>query len=374
MKPIMKTLFFSPVVFCKKVSLTAGIILVSFLLLSTATEAQSASTMPKLGVQLLLNMNGGSQNTADAFVVAFDPSFSSTVGPEDSYKFTNLDENIAVNRNGITLSIEGRPTISSYDTIPIKVWQYRHTNYCLKFTSVNFPSNLVAVLKDNYLQQDFQINLDSISCFNYDITSDPASSAADRLCIVFKPASTLSLGISDLSAYTKDKGIQLEWKSLKDEGVNNYTIEKSANGIQFSEQAKISSKETGSLQTYSWYDAMPVAGTNFYRIKVLNKSGGITNSSIVKVNMIKASNSSMSIFPNPVKGERIGLQLDNLNKGNYKAILYNNSGQVVFTQIIVFEGGSASKNLQLNNAVKKGVYTLLLVNEENKLSTRVIID
>ena len=82
----------------------------------------------------------------------------------------------------------------------------------------------------------------------------------------------------------------------------------------------------------------------------------------------------MSVFPNPVKGDRIGLQLDNLNKGNYKAILYNNSGQPVFTQNIVFEGGSASKNIQLNNAIKKGVYTLLLVNEENKFSTRIIID
>ena len=369
----MKTFVFSAVIFCKKISLTASTILVSFLLLSIAAQAQSPATMPKLAVQLLLNLNGGSQNTADAFVVVYDPSFSSNVGPEDSYKFTNLDENIAVNRNGASLSIEGRPTISSYDTIPIKVWQYRHTNYSLKFTSTNFPNNLVAMLKDNYLQQDFQINLDSITSFNYNVTSDPASSAADRLCIVFKPASTLSLGISDLSAFTKDKGIQLEWKSLKDEGVNNYTIEKSSNGIHFSEQAKIASKESGTLQTYRWYDLTPSVGINFYRIKILSKSGSINYSSIAKVTSIKTA-ISMSVFPNPVKGDRIGIQLDNLNKGNYKAILYNNSGQPVFTQNIVFEGGSASKNIQLNNAIKKGVYTLLLVNEENKFSTRIIID
>lgn len=370
---IMKTLFLSPVIYCKKIPFTIGLLCVSLLLLSSIVHAQPSATMPKIAVQLLLNENGGVQNSADGFVVVYDPSFSKAIGPEDSYKFTNIDENMAINRNGVNLSIEGRPNIMDFDTIPLKVWQYRHNTYCLKFMCNNFPTTLAAVLKDNFLQQDFPINVDSITCINYNITSDPASYAPDRLCIVFKPASSLPLFITGLSGYIKDKGIQIDWKSQNDIGISNYAIEKSNNGLQFSEVAKINSKGSSISQNYSWYDVAPLSGANFYRIKLTEKSGQIKYTSIVKVNTIK-SGSGISVYPNPAKGDRIGLQMENLEKGNYKVMLYNNAGQIVNTQSVVFEGGSASRIIQMPNLVKKGAYTLLLVNENNKFSTRLIID
>lgn len=369
----MKTFRFSPTLFCKKIPFTVSTFFITLLLFSSVAKAQPSPNMTKFAVQLLLNGNGGSQNSADGFVVVFDPSFSPAVGPEDSYKFNNLDENMAINRNGVSLSIEGRPNIINFDTIPIKIWQYRHSSYCLKFISSNFPTTLVAVLKDNYLQQDFPINIDSITCINYDVTSDPASSASDRLCVVFKPASSLPLNITGLSGFIKDKGIQIEWRSQNDAGTTNYVIEKSTSGQQFNEVAKMSSKGSNIAQNYSWYDASPYAGTNFYRIKVIEKSGQVNYSAIIKVNLSKGA-SGISIFPNPAKGDRLGLQMDNIEKGNYKAMLYNNSGQIVFTQSISFDGGSASRNIQMTNVVKKGAYTLILINENNKFSKRIIID
>ena len=372
-KLIMKTLLNFPLLSCKKIPFAASSLFITLLLMSMFVQAQPSPSMPKIALQLLLNENGGTQNSADGLVVVFDPSFSKAVGPEDSYKFTNIDENMAVNRNGINLSIEGRPNITDFDTIPLKVWQYRHNNYCLKFLCSNFSTTLAAVLKDNYLQQDFPINMDTTTCINYNITSDPASYASDRLCIVFKPASSLPLNISGLAGYIKDKGIQIDWRSQSDVSVINYAIEKSNTGQQFSEVAKIISKESNSAQNYSWYDASPLSGTNLYRIRLTERSGQIKYSSIVKVNTSK-SVSGISVFPNPAKGDRIGLQMENIEKGNYKAILYNNSGQVVNTQNILFEGGSASKIIQMTNVVKKGTYTLLLANENNKFTTRIIID
>src|SRR4051812_18068247 len=83
-----------------------------FLLLLILTNSSSFSfaqqaNMSKLSVQLLLNLKGGPQNTADGLVAVFADNFSKKIGNEDSYKFTNLDENIAINRDGVNLSIEG---------------------------------------------------------------------------------------------------------------------------------------------------------------------------------------------------------------------------------------------------------------------------
>ncbi|MEJ7681475.1 MAG: hypothetical protein WKG06_27215 [Segetibacter sp.] len=59
------------------------------------------SQVTKLSVQLLLNLNEGLQNNADGVTVFFDDNFSTAIGNEDSYKFTNLDENLAISNKGI---------------------------------------------------------------------------------------------------------------------------------------------------------------------------------------------------------------------------------------------------------------------------------
>jgi hypothetical protein len=124
---------------------------------------------------------------ADACIVAFDSSFSKSIGGEDSYKFSNSDENLAINRNGTFLSIEGRPDINGNDTVPLSIWQYRQSDYYLSFKATNFPVQLSAILKDKFLNVDQSIDLYGTTVVNLTITSNAASAAADRFYIVFKP-------------------------------------------------------------------------------------------------------------------------------------------------------------------------------------------
>jgi hypothetical protein len=275
---------------------------------------RGAGDMTKISVQLMLNMDAGNENAADGLVAVFQDGFFKTIGDEDSYKFGNLDENIAINRNGTDLSIEGRPSITVNDTIPLKVWQYRQKDYWLKLEAKNFPPAVNGVVKDEFLKKETPVNLSSSTYIPFNITNDPKSSATNRFSILFETYVTLPVVITSLKAYMKEKGIQVEWNIATETNVKFYEVEKSADGQQFEKACSIPSKGNSTVaQTYNWYDATPNTGANFYRIKITDKNGTVTYSSIVSVN-IKNATTFVSVFPNPVKGKNIGLQIITLKK------------------------------------------------------------
>ncbi len=147
----------------------------------------------KLAIQLLLNTNGGPQNTADGVAAFYADNFSSAVGNEDSYKWTNLDENLAINCKGKLLSIEGRPTIHGSDTLNLVMWQFRQKSYYFQLNASNFAQSVKAVVKDNYLHKETVVNLSSVTLLPFSITTDSASFAANRFSVIFKTVRALPL-------------------------------------------------------------------------------------------------------------------------------------------------------------------------------------
>jgi hypothetical protein len=185
-----------------------------FLLLTLFTQLYFISSAqppvrPKLAIQLLLNTNPGPENTADGVVAFFDDNFSFSIGGEDSYKWTNLDENLAIVRNEKLLSIEGRPLIHYNDTMRLKMWTFRQKNYYLKFAASSFASTVTAVVRDNYLNKETAVDLSSSTLVPFSLTPDSASFAANRFSVVFKTAKvfTLSGAMKFSSVFREDASI-----------------------------------------------------------------------------------------------------------------------------------------------------------------------
>jgi hypothetical protein len=174
-------------------SLKVFLLLLLFVPSYFLAEAQSQAR-PMLSVQLLLNTNEGSENTADGAVALFDDRFSYLIGDEDSYKLTNPDENLAINCRGTLLSIDGQPGIHGSDTLLLKMWTFRQKSYYLQLTGSNFNAGVKAVIKDNYLGTETLVDLSSVTLLHFNISTDQASFANDRFSILFKTKRTLPAG------------------------------------------------------------------------------------------------------------------------------------------------------------------------------------
>jgi predicted ThiF/HesA family dinucleotide-utilizing enzyme len=187
-------------------------------------------------------------------------------------------------------------------------------------------------------------------------------------------AAALPVSFAGAKAYAKEKGVQVEWSIATESNISYYAVERSVNGKDFSSIGIVESKgNNSSLTSYSFFDATPIAGTNYYRIKALDKDGSFKYTAIMQVNISKGK-ADVIIAPNPVRNNDLNVQLSGFAKGNYTVRVLNNVGQVVFTAQVAAENGSISQTFRLPGNIRTGVYTLQVAGNDINLNKKIAIE
>jgi hypothetical protein len=185
---------------------------------------------------------------------------------------------------------------------------------------------------------------------------------------IFTNSSSLPTTITSLQAFQKNTSIQVEWNTKNETNLSSYEVEKSSNGSSFSKAGTVIAK---GLSSYNWFDASPTNGSNYYRLKMMDKDGSFKYSSIVNVK-VGGSKNVFTIAGNPSKNNSLVLQMENVDKGSYALSIYNNAGQLMMNRTIVHEGGSATQTVHLSN-VSAGTYQLSIVGKSIKITKTVLV-
>ncbi len=207
------------------------------------------------------------------------------------------------------------------------------------------------------------------------ITSNNSVGNFSPFALASSSSNTNSLPVvfADVKAYEKNNGVQIEWSNLTEKDVAKYTIERSANGRDFSsirQQLPVSNQNDKA--DYNALDALPLSGVNYYRNKAEETPGKIVYSKILSVNT-GAQARGMKLYPNPVSGNQLTISFTNLKRGQYRLRVINNAGQDVFRQIITNHGRSLTQTLDLPVSVKPGVYNMLVTGDDYRESKMFIV-
>lgn len=325
-------------------------------------------------VQLYFNEPSGYRRLSDEADAWFGSNYSKAVNEDDAREINNWDENISIARDGKHLAIEQRPVIMLRDTLPLFMNNMKQQDYEFEFRPQAFTNTaLSAELIDNFLNRRTPLSVTSPSVVSFTVTADAASSASDRFMVVFGPGRALPIDVLSIQARAENNGVQVDWQAKTEQDMDHYEVEKSLDGSNFSKKNTTAAIGNSSTPVnYCWFDASPVKGNNFYRVKAFDKAGAIKYTSIVKVN-IGSSAPAIAVVPNPISTSAFGLQLTDLDKGTYTLILYNNLGQQVYNSKLQHDGGSVLKRIELNVTLANGGYRLLLLGENNVRLTAAII-
>lgn len=182
----------------------------------------------------------------------------------------------------------------------------------------------------------------------------------------------LPVKLLNLTGYIKNQGIQLEWKTQSEINMERYDVERSSNGQQFVKTGTVQTKGNSNVVlSYAWFDASPFNNINYYRIKSVEKSGVVSYSEVIKVNII-SGRSEIVFYPNLVISNTINLQLKNIPQGAYSLSLINTLGQQVFKKLILHDGSTSMQAVPVNN-VPAGMYFLNLSGNGIKFTKQVQI-
>lgn len=165
----------------------------------------------------------------------------------------------------------------------------------------------------------------------------------------------------------------MEWTNLSEAGVQTYTVEKSADGLQFAALSQVSARSNAATrEAYNQQDLQPGAQT-YYRIKATELSGEVSYSPVVKVIRGDAGAETFSIYPNPVQGKQFTLQYKGQPREPIRLQLFSSAGQVVYSNNWIHPGGQAAQTVELPANLTKGLYYLQLSGDNRRESRPVVI-
>jgi hypothetical protein len=336
----------------------------------SANVSRLGETMPTLDVVLYAQNADSSMYITDGVKMNFDNSYSTDIDNEDVRKINNSYDNIALKNGTTNLIVERRGNLQPNDTIKFNLSGMRIANYRLDIDpSVLNYQGLEATFVDKFLQSRTPVSLTDITSIAFTTTADAASRAADRFMLVFKKVTSVSF-INIAAERTTDKAVKINWTVDYEVGVDNYTIEQSNDGINFTIIATENTPiNNASVANYSYLHKGASVQKNWYRIKANTASGTAKYSAIALVNEVQktitAPSPSIAIA---LKAGMVNVILKNELAGKYNFVITNSAGQVIKQSLANVNNASFTHNLQIGE-IASGNYQLTVINTNGEKTT-----
>lgn len=205
------------------------------------------------------------------------------------------------------------------------------------------------------------------------VTDDPKTGAALDPTITLLNQWPLPIFFGAIRGYQYNSGINVQWDILTETDTKEYEVEKADANFRFSKVGTVpATGNNGSSITYTWFDAFPNQGNNYYRIKGISLDGNVKYSAIVNVKLTGTKN-TIVIAPNPVQGKVLTLQFQGVVRDNYAVKLVNSLGQQVMFTTIKHSGGYATETINLGR-LAAGTYWMEIKSEGLRFVKQVMIE
>lgn len=169
---------------------------------------------------------------------------------------------------------------------------------------------------------------------------------------------------------------QLSWTTASEKNNDYFAVERSADGVTFSQVGSVHGHGTAfTTSTYAYTDAgiaQRATGTVYYRLRQVNFDGTAAYSPVQVLVLGEARDTAatLNLYPNPAGASAATITLDllALPQGTYQASLLNALGASVATATV--QGGQALP-LALPTALPAGTYLVLVQGNGLRLTQRL---
>lgn len=176
----------------------------------------------------------------------------------------------------------------------------------------------------NYLNGDIA----EILVYNRVLSSAETTVVMNYLSVkypAFSSCAPLPVKISSFDVHAVHSTVKLKWIAEDELNIDRYDVQRSSDGITWKSAGAVPATTSHQpRKEYSYDDAVPLQGWNYYRLASINKNGGFEYSSVKKVLMEQTE--SVVLFPNPAKNSFV-LQTNSSNL--LCATIYNSLGMMI---------------------------------------------
>ncbi len=177
----------------------------------------------------------------------------------------------------------------------------------------------------------------------------------------------LPVELLSFSASLAGDEVLIDWTVGAEINVADYIVERSADGAVFSDIASVAPQGAGAMYQYS--DAAPLAGTSYYRLRIVDEDGSVAHSGIEVINRsagaeVVAPFGKTYLFPNPAQSQT-RIHLARVPQGA-RLELIDATGRVLISQSAINPSSQILQNISLpldTSNLPAGVYAVKLYAE-----------
>lgn len=186
--------------------------------------------------------------------------------------------------------------------------------------------------------------------------------------------SPLPVKLISFNALLDENKVDITWTTASEVNNDYFTIERSKDGKQFEEVAKVKGAgTTNSMMEYFETDYEPLTGISYYRLKQTDFDGTFTYSPLVPVNFTaKGSDDKMKIFPNPIAStDRVYVEVPAAELETL-VVLRDMAGTEHYSKVVLSAQGNQLVAIDLEKKLVPGTY-LVVASSNNKIFSEKLI-
>ncbi|MEO7309117.1 MAG: T9SS type A sorting domain-containing protein [Chitinophagaceae bacterium] len=178
----------------------------------------------------------------------------------------------------------------------------------------------------------------------------------------------LPITLGNFSATIRNKSVLIEWNTLTEANNAGFSVEKSIDGINFSQVAYVRTKaingNSATQLNYQLEDAKLLTGKSFYRLKQVDKDGKASYSSIRNVLNANGLNLlSATILTNPVQ-DNLAINIKSPATKSVVITITNATGAILLNMQKIVTTGENNLSLSLSN-IPTGLFMVTIKDTDN---------
>ena len=187
----------------------------------------------------------------------------------------------------------------------------------------------------------------------------------------------LPIVLESFSGAPQGTGVLLGWKAGVESGLSRYEVESSVDGTVFGGIGIVAAGGVGGASSggtatgvYQFFQANPVTGNNYYRLKMVNVDGTFTYSNVVEVNIAAGTGLLVQVLGNPFVSS-CTLSVMTAEAGAVNVRLADISGKILWQGSKVLSAGANTFPLGQTSLLARGIYLLTVCEKQQQQTVKL---
>ncbi len=185
----------------------------------------------------------------------------------------------------------------------------------------------------------------------------------------------LPVELIEFTGEAKERVNHLNWSTASETNNAFFEIQRSEDGATFNQIGIVQGNGNSNIiNHYSFIDAMPLTGRNYYRLKQIDEDGNYAYSKIIVITFSQFSN-LINIYPNPTNGDKFFAEFSFNTNAPISLELFDLNGKLILQNYSIQMNGQSSSTFEFSiGNMPKGIYYCRITHPTLTVTQKLVVN